>query len=340
MAFYVTDSIPSVLPGLRSRQKGRACTTMERLHWSNIGGGRTTGLISPDIYFLQSTHDWYVQSMGVLCHNGLVLTVEQVDSTIQGSGAGGWTSAEWASLLPYLPQNAVSRLSSMSAKFADLQVVAGAVLEAPPKTATEHCIMQVLKSAVEIDAVLAQWPESIPAGWDWLPAFGFDCPSETPRAFFVYQDRADIYYDLWVAGIWNKYRSTRTMIQSIVLDCISRVTLVDSKLMQQSWNAIRISQQMVDDLCGSIPYHMGTKIDGGPGNDAGIKYPFHVAGATSKEQHRASATLGGWHLIEPLRIALKVTCLRDGQKEWITQQLIRIGNIYSVNLLSKPRSSH
>lgn len=231
-------------------------------------------------------------------------------------------------------------MSSVSAKFADLQVVARAVLDAPSRTVTEQCVRQVLKSALEIDAVLTQWPESVPSGWEWLPAFDFDCPAETPRTCFVYQDRVDIYYDLWVAEMWNNYRITRIMVQFFVLDCISRITWADSpQLMQQSRNAMRISQQMVDELCGSVPFHLGTKIGGGLGDDAGVEYPVNATSVITKNQWRASAALGGWQLIEPLRTALKVTCLREGQREWLTQQLIRIGNIYSVDLLSQTECS-
>lgn len=184
--------------------------------------------------------------------------------------------------------------------------------------------------------MLAQWIESIPVGWEWLAACAFDCPAQTPRTSFVYRDRVDIYYDLWVAGMWNYYRTTRIMVQSIVLNCISRITSADSPhLIQQSRNAMRISQQMVDDICGSVPFHMGTKIRGGPGDDAGVEYPILATSVRSNGQWRASAALGGWNLIKPLRVALKVSCLREGQREWLTQQLIRIGNMYSVDLLSR-----
>jgi hypothetical protein len=227
----------------------------------------------------------------------------------------------------------------MSARVADLQVVAKALLGAPSRTVTEQCVGQVLESAVEIDAVLAEWAESsIPVGWEWLPAFSFNCPTETPRTLFVHQDRVDIYYDLWVAGLWNNYRITRIMVQSIVLDCLSRATWADSpQLMQQSRSAIRISQQMVDEICGSVPFHLGTKIGGGLGDDAGVEYPVHATSVITNNQWRASAALGGWQLIEPLRIALKVTCLREDQRQWLTQQLIRIGNILSVDLLSQTK---
>ncbi len=105
-------------------------------------------------------------------------------------------------------------------------------------------------------------------------------------------------------------------------------------------NAILVNRQMVDDICGSVPYHMGTRMNGESGDEAGVEYSFHAANATSQDQRRASAALGGWHLIEPLKIASSLTCLREYQQKWLTQQLICIGKIYPVDLLSKPKPSH
>lgn len=257
--------------------------------------------------------------------------MEQVDGIFSVSGFNGPTSAEWAELSPYLPQNAAGRFSSITARVADLQVVSKALLGAPSRTVPEQSVAQVLKSAVEIDAMLAEWAEaSIPGGWEWLPASNFNCPTETPRTLFVHQDRIDIYYDLWVAGLWNHYRVTRIMVQSIVLDCLSRVTWADSpQLMQQSRRAVRISQQMVDELCGSVPFHLGTKMGRWLADDARVEYPVHATIVNTNNQ------LGGWQLIEPLSIALKVACLREDQRQWITQQLIRLGNIFSVDLLNQ-----
>ncbi len=76
------------------------------------------------------------------------------------------------------------------------------MLDAPPKTVTEHCINQVSSSAVDIDAVLAQWPLSIPQGWEWIPAFGFDCPAERPEisSFIKAESTSILIYGLLEYG--------------------------------------------------------------------------------------------------------------------------------------------
>ena len=75
---------------------------------------------------------------------------------------------------------------------------------------------------------------------------------------------------------------------------------------------------MVNDLYGSVPYHLETKLDGGPGEDTGVEYPFNVCSDLAADQRRASAAPGGWHIIESLKIAVELTLLREGQQEWLT----------------------
>ena len=70
---------------------------------------------------------------------------------------------------------------------------------------------------------------------------------------------------------------------------------------------------MVDDLCGSVPHHTGTKLEGGPGEDAGVEYPYTAYNSLPQDQRRSPAALSGWHLIEPLKIAVELTGLCEGQ---------------------------
>ena len=88
---------------------------------------------------------------------------------------------------------------------------------------------------------------------------------------------------------------------------------------------------MVDDICASLPFALGTKTFGGPGDREGIEFPYNSTQKVSEDHRRAAAALGGWHLLEPLKTSLRTTsCLREGQKEWIKGQMARIWRIYSL----------
>ena len=120
-------------------------------------------------------------------------------------------------------------------------------------------------------------------------------------------------------------------IQTIILDCINWLGLPYEN--QWYWRGIyaqMITQEMADDLCASVPYALGTKITGGPGDREGIEYPFVGNQKASNEHRRAASALGGWHLLEPMKTALQTACLRDGQKDWIMMQMQRIGRIYAL----------
>lgn len=91
-----------------------------------------------------------------------------------------------------------------------------------------------------------------------------------------------------------------------------------------------ITQEMVDDICASVPYALGTKTFGGPGERDGVEYPYNGTQKASEDHRRAATALGGWHLLEPFKTSLKANCLGEGQKEWVKAQMARIWRIYSL----------
>lgn len=183
---------------------------------------------------------------------------------------------------------------------------------------------------------MGAWPESLPEDWQWVRADGIDLPvGPAPKAAFVYTEnwaRVDTYLDLWVMSVWNQYRSARIKIQCIVLDCIDWLgTVYEAQWYWRSVYAKMITQEMTDDICASVPFALGTKTLGGPGERDGVEYPFVGKGKVGDEHKRAAAAMGGWHLLDPLKSALQAKSLRDGQREWMTGQMERIGRIYNLH---------
>ena len=231
-----------------------------------------------------------------------------------------------------LPQNAAARLTSATTNIADLRASAKSALILPHDSASEKDVNELIEYSISIDLLVATWPESLPEDWKSTPADGFDYPfGTTPKSTFMYKDRKDVYLDLWVQSIWNQYRSARVKIQTIILDCISWLGMpYDAQWYWRKIYANMITQEMVDDICASVPYALGTKTDGGPGDRDGIEYPYIGSQKASDEHRRSAAALGGWHLLEPLKTSLRASGLRDGQKEWVMNQMQRIGRIYNI----------
>ncbi|MCJ1280405.1 hypothetical protein MMC21_008233 [Puttea exsequens] len=231
-----------------------------------------------------------------------------------------------------LPQNAAARLTSATINIADLRSCAKSALLLPRNSESEREVNDLLEYAISVDLLVAAWPESLPPEWKHLPATGFDYPfGDVPKSAFVYEDRNDIYLDLWVQSIWNQYRSARIKIQTIILDCIAWLDMPYEH--QWYWRAVyarMITQEMTDDVCGSVPFALGTKILGGPGDRDGVEYPYLGSSKASEDHRRAASALGGWHLLEPMRTCLSGLGLRDGQKEWVGEQMGRIKRIYAL----------
>lgn len=231
-----------------------------------------------------------------------------------------------------LPQNAAARLTSAAINIADLRSGAKSALLLPRNSDREKEVNALLEYAISVDLLVAAWPESLAEEWMWNSAEHFELPpASVSRDAYIYKDRMDVYVDLWVESIWNAYRSARVKVVTIIIDCIAWL----GKPFEAQWYwrdiyAKMITQEMVDDMCASVPYALGTKTLGGPGDRKGVEYPYNGTQKASENHRRAAAALGGWHLLEPMKTSLKTTCLREGQKEWVEAQMARIWRIYSL----------
>ena len=230
------------------------------------------------------------------------------------------------------PKNAAAHLTSATVNVADLRSSAKSALLLPKNTESEKEVSDLLEYAISVDLLIATWPQSLPEDWNAKPSDRFDYPfGDVPKSTFVYDDKMDVYLDLWVQSIWNQYRSARINVQKVILDCISWLgTAYEHQWYWRAMYAKMIVQEMADEICGSVPFALGTKMSGGPGDRNGVEFPY-VGGQTASEDHRrAASALGGWHLLRPLRSCLGTDYLRDGQKDWIIGQMQRISRIYAL----------
>ena len=195
-------------------------------------------------------------------------------------------------------------------------------------------VFLLLEQAIELNEQLITWTRTLPGDWKFVATDKFELPIGYPKHHFVYQDRIDVYTDLSVATTWNSYRVTRLRVLAIILSCIAVLPepLTDA-LRSQTLVAMGSLQELVDDICGSVPFHLGTKIHPGLDDRPGVEYPY-ITSKAGQELRRSCAGLGGWELIkphyEPLKNALTVNALSDGQEQWIIEQLSRIGRLYAL----------
>jgi hypothetical protein len=125
------------------------------------------------------------------------------------------------------------------------------------------------------------------------------------------------YHDIWVAGFWNVYRFARVILLQTLAQLTMRVSSypelapMTSRMDRIREKALREVDAMVNDICGSIPYTLG-KIDEG-----GWILKNDVKSISMK-------AISGYTSVWPLRLALMVKTLSEGQKKYIFDQLAYI----------------
>ena len=164
--------------------------------------------------------------------NDMSLSVQlkkQVGNALDPSMDSGQDLGECLETLSDLPQDASSRLTMILAQWVYLRRDAELILNI---RALETELFELLNQATQLDQILTAWAISVPPEWKFTATDNFELPKTVPRETFVYQDRVDVYVDLFVADIWNVYRVTRIKVLSIVCDCIDALPQLPTTLLK------------------------------------------------------------------------------------------------------------
>lgn len=278
-----------------------------------------------------SSRRWRPASRGLRKGRVIRLNLTQVDHCIQTASPFGKTSADLDSMRPDAFETAASRLTSLSAKLSDLTAYAYPILKNRAQFPSQEQLMSILDYAGDVEAQLSTWPDTVPDDWHWRPSHTFDSLPSQESKLYVYNRRVDIYHDIWVASIWNSYRGTMLMIQYLTLQSLGMLNPPPlSAFAYRIVTAINKVQELVDDICGSVPFNLGTKTFGGPSDRSEVRYPDDGIHKASSDYRKSAAGLGGWFIIDPLKIAAKAISLREGQQDWMLKQIERIQRIYTI----------
>ena len=230
-----------------------------------------------------------------------------------------------------IPRNTASRLTPISAQVTNLGRFADKIFQGHSPSGTAY-IDVVLQDANHINGELQAWADSVPDPWLYCSATGIECPVNQPLEKFVYQDRMDVYEDINIANVWNNYRTNRLTINRVILACLNQQGIPLTHRLAQS--ARLANQELVDAICASVPFHLGTKTLGGPMDRDEVQYPYLGSSYLGRPQRQACAAYGGWYMLDSLKHCLIVDDLREGQKGWIIDQIKRIGRLYTLTWTS------
>ncbi|KAF4628856.1 hypothetical protein G7Y89_g9292 [Cudoniella acicularis] len=191
-------------------------------------------------------------------------------------------------------------------------------------------ILKLLYEASEIEKRLTDWKANLPTSWQLVKVSGTNCISVSIQRAGLYQSHCHIYPTLPVSNAWNKYRMAQIRTQSIILNLFSQFASPSTVASESSTRGHRI-QEEADDICACVPYHIGDRTAPGVVGDKTANYP-HPEGVPTPASHYLHATaIGGYQLFNPLAalVSMKVQ-LREGQREWIYGQIMRVFKIYNI----------
>lgn len=176
--------------------------------------------------------------------------------------------------------------------------------------------------AKAVDSKLAAWPDTVPL--PWIPCWiaEHEVPLEVVDAG-IYNGGCDIYPDIMICSTWNEWRVARLKILRVIAQHGSK------EILAQASTEI---QQLVDGICASIPFSLGSRTEPGPLYEMKVTYPSLNGQPTSMEHHKTSCAYGGWYLFAPFQETMTLGAyLREGQLQWLRGQLLRLAKMYDVD---------
>ncbi|KAL6915445.1 hypothetical protein FSST1_006940 [Fusarium sambucinum] len=211
------------------------------------------------------------------------------------------------------------RLVSLAARVPQLQYTSCQLETSEDINTTET--EQLIYHVTELDLELSIWASSLSPKWSYATAVNINNHPRmdyTPRVIHRYTDR-------YTARVWNLYRVSRLIIQSILLRTIAYLSSSTKRPPDEDQRdgIERMIMGLVDDICASVPYLLGHDLSNmslAVDNSDGRRVHHHET-STDTAMSGTGAPIGGFSLIWPLSVACSAVPVPATQKEWMQRQL-------------------
>ncbi|KAK4159656.1 hypothetical protein QBC43DRAFT_124266 [Cladorrhinum sp. PSN259] len=217
----------------------------------------------------------------------------------------------------------------------------------PPPSSTH--IRSLLLRAQELDSEMAHWFSTLPEGWKhstlcYIPSPTSSASSSVDYARMeVFPGRVDVYPDIWIASVTNLARTTRLVLQSLIVRCAAWcVSPMDYRTTVEYGVASRVCGEVIADVLGSVGFHFGwhlryqDKNKGGMGRSMSKSVGYECGGGGGGEGigigmgggggGTTTKGLGGLFLSWPLCCAMGQDYATDAQRQYIIGRLRYIGD--------------
>ncbi|KAJ5639650.1 uncharacterized protein N7484_007512 [Penicillium longicatenatum] len=193
------------------------------------------------------------------------------------------------------------------------------------KVPTEAEITSVLNKATQIDIKLVSWTYRIPENWNFVAA---SIIPQSVRDAGLYLNHCDCYSDMWIASTWNTYRDCRILVQCIMLNCLRLLPPHDLDGIKSAAIHSTISK-MADEICGTVPYYLGSQLESVRLKQGHITYPFAETRPVTTTHKQSAPLMGPWHIMLFLRnLLVPGLDLPPEQTRWVEEQVNRVMVIY------------
>jgi len=231
--------------------------------------------------------------------------------------------------ISFLHDDVEDRLISRIMNVPNLQCLANSLLSQSAHTCRESAVANLIRSAQNLDTDVLNWTNTLPATWSYTVTTSINTsrdlhslePEFTPSRIYGYRD-------IYTARVWNLYRVSRLILQSIILRSTSWLLteLAFSQRDTDATSAEGTSEDLVNGICASVPFLMGH-------DSSEVKLPVSEGFSeqkalwpqTATQNASTNAQTGRYSLIWPLYIASSVPSISDSSREWMRLQLRRIG---------------
>jgi len=225
---------------------------------------------------------------------------------------GGWDVADSAE------ENTANRLTLISMALPGVRAKAHELFTQPRTASTLKEVLSLVEATQRVDAALENWANTVPPTWGYTTVSFQPLMPEDLENAEEWQGPAHMYDDIFLANITNDYRVSRICCQSVLLGAAKWLALSENDLSTDflAQAAKFTLQQMVDDICASVPFH--------------TKYHYRTQLGSGQDEAAAEA-LGAYFLVWPLFVCLNSESIPKEQKAWVRGRLFYIGREFGLS---------
>lgn len=223
-------------------------------------------------------------------------------------------------------ENTEDRLLSRTIKVPQLQSLVNSILSQPSWKIIESDIFELIRAAEDLDRELADWASNVPAGWSYSVATNLNSVSNPePSTSRYIPSEIHVYRDFYIARVWNLYRVSRLIIQSILLRAASCLCFPSKSGAQHPENTHieKLNGVLVDDICASVPFLLGYDLSQlkRPTTNINFQDEKSIWPQSSTSKVGNSKHTGRFSLIWPFYLSCSVSSIPETQRWWMRAQL-------------------